>query len=606
MLLISNVFITSIYAKTSEELAEEIDQKEQELNNLTKELEDAEKLLEDASAKKTSSTNELDKIKLEMKELEAQEIVNELVQKQIEDNIYIKSLGKQEKEQKQNTEISSAYVSWKINPNFTTKLFVGSAENGVVKTSMYHQIITEDTIGEILALAKELDSLNDENDEYLKKLDEIEILTKSLVTRQAFLQTQIQKSEEALKRAENNTDGIRSKLGDVRQEIDQLTTEQNDILNKENDQTGGDGPDIPIPTPTPTSILPTPTGGGDPPPSGTSFYFNGTGRDRYQGHGVGLSQFGAYGAANHGWSAKKIVEFYYINTLVEVRTGHTVTPLGYSQMSADNYVAGLGEIPSKACGTLQKIEDWNAYADEQGWEAGDPKRNKYVIDNTSTVWDCWPEEAIKAQVIAARSYAVTSNQPICTTAACQVYAGGQAKAWASWETSNQYIVSKGSTHNNQIIRALYSSDNNQGYGTANNDTIFSNFSGNGTAYSYLRAANDNSVAYSYAYTHWEWNTYTYEMSDINEFLDYAANNYNTGGANSFIRSFKNNIGVAQQIDFIRDGSNRVRKIKITGNSGNDEMAGWLFKAIWNDWTYNTKPSNKRDYLYSLTIWKKDL
>ena len=35
------------------------------------------------------------------------------------------------------------------------------------------------------------------------------------------------------------------------------------------------------------------------------------------GHGVGLSQFGSYNLAKRGWSAKKILQFYYPNTKVE-------------------------------------------------------------------------------------------------------------------------------------------------------------------------------------------------------------------------------------------------------------------------------------------------
>lgn len=35
------------------------------------------------------------------------------------------------------------------------------------------------------------------------------------------------------------------------------------------------------------------------------------------GHGVGLSQFGSYNLAKLGWSAKKILEFYYPNTKIE-------------------------------------------------------------------------------------------------------------------------------------------------------------------------------------------------------------------------------------------------------------------------------------------------
>jgi len=374
----------------------------------------------------------------------------------------------------------------------------------------------------------------------------------------------------------------------VQQQIDSLTAEQQAIKQKENEQTGGGG-----------------GGGGTKPIETGEVYFHGTGRDLYQGHGVGMSQFGAYGAARNGMTAQQIVTMYYSNTRVETRTGLSINVEGYGTMSADNYAAGIGEVPSKACGSLQQIEDWSTFADQQGWSADDPKRNKYVLDNTSTVWDCWPEEAIKAQIIAARSYGVSSYQPICTTTRCQVYLGTQLKAWAAWETSNQYIISSGMTNNNQIIRALYSSDNSQGFGTANNDTVWSNFSGVGTPYSYLRHVNDTGVAASWTYTNWTWRTNSYNIDQIDQMFANAAGNYTTGGANSFLSSLKSEVGTVLSLTFTRDGSNRVKYVTVSGSKGAKNISGWLFKAIWNDWVYNSMPSGERDYIYSLTIWMQN-
>ncbi len=53
------------------------------------------------------------------------------------------------------------------------------------------------------------------------------------------------------------------------------------------------------------------------------------------------------------------------------------------------------------------------------------------------------------------------------------------------------VISSGYSDNGRIIEALYSSDNHNGWGTANNDTRFSDYAGNGTAISYLRAVNDS-------------------------------------------------------------------------------------------------------------------
>jgi SpoIID/LytB domain protein len=302
-----------------------------------------------------------------------------------------------------------------------------------------------------------------------------------------------------------------------------------------------------------------------------------------------LSQFGAYGAGRAGWSAQKIVTFYYTNTHIEQRPGN-ISVQGYGTMNLNTYVAGLGEVPDKACGNATQVAENPA---------------KYVLDNPNTVWDCWPAETIKAQVIAARSYAASYGGTICTTAACQVYKGGQGKKWAADETKDMVIVSHGSTHNGQIIRALYSSDNNQGHGTADNDTVFSSFAGVGTPYSYLRHVNDTSFAYKFQYTSWGWRTNGYSMASITSMLKHAKTNGKLSSSQrSYISSVLSDIGGSiSSLNFVRDGSQRVKKVRVTGINGvTREMAGWLFKGTWNSWIAAVKPTGQYDYIYSLTFY----
>ncbi|MEI7578984.1 MAG: SpoIID/LytB domain-containing protein [bacterium] len=584
----------NVLALSASEIEQQIIQKQIELDQLNLELKKVEAELTNNNHQKDSSTNEIKKIEFEIIDLETQAKLNTIQQQQMQNELEIQNLKMSEKEAEQNLQIATAYLDWKMNPNFTTKIIVSSKDTGFIKSAMYYNLINQDTNGGILSLANDISSLQQQNLDFSTNLLNIQEQKKTLEARKIFLDLQIANINDALKRSTQNSDGVRSKLNDVSQQIDQLSKEQQAIKDQEQTQTGGNEDPTPNITPQPPGTTPI-TG---------SFYFSGTGRDIYQGHGVGLSQFGAYGAAQKGWNAAKILTFYYSQTKIETRTGNTVTPQGYWTMGADEYVAGLGEIPSRACGTMEQIDAWNNFGNTQGWAPDDARRNKYVIDNASTVWDCWPEEAIKAQIIAARSYAVTNNQPICTSASCQVYVGGNAKAWVAWETADQYVVSTGSSSNNQIIRAFYSSDNNQGYGTADNDTVWSGFDGNGSAYSYLRSVNDNSVAYAFIYTHWAWNTYSYNNSDFDRFLTYASDRYTTGGANSFLKNLKNSVGTVQSISFERDASNRIKKVRITGTNGTGVIAGWLFKAVWNDWVYNTKSDGQRDYLYSLTFWQK--
>jgi len=110
-------------------------------------------------------------------------------------------------------------------------------------------------------------------------------------------------------------------------------------------------------------------------------------------HRVGMSQYGAFGRAKSGQSAETIVKAYYSN--VEINKNYpvpaTINVDGYGAIPfEDLYLKGIGEMPAK-------------WANEGGFEA------------------------LKAQAIAARTYALAATNngqgSICATEACQVYIG---------------------------------------------------------------------------------------------------------------------------------------------------------------------------------------
>ncbi|MEI6221329.1 MAG: SpoIID/LytB domain-containing protein [bacterium] len=324
----------------------------------------------------------------------------------------------------------------------------------------------------------------------------------------------------------------------------------------------------PIPTATTTSHPNTPSG---------NLVFSGQGRDLYQGHGLGMSQFGAYGAALKGYTAEQIVKFYYTGVTISADGKGTVNISSTGTMDIEEYVAGLGEIPDKACGTDAQV-------------ARNP--DKYVVDSSSTVWDCWPEESIKAQTIAARSYALAKQGTLRTDAGDQVYKGGLRKKWAADETRGQVI-----RYNGKIIQAFYSSDNNQGHGTANHATVWSDFSGETDALPYIKSVNDNSFALPGPWTNWKWKTEPFSYEQITNLLSIQSTEYPSG--KTFLKNLISDTGSIQALDFIRDPSERVWKVKIVGTKGTREIAGWYFKELWNDGVEkNLVPS----YIYSLTYY----
>jgi peptidoglycan hydrolase CwlO-like protein len=107
-------------------------------------------------------------------------------------------------------------------------------------------------------------------------------------------------------------------------------------------------------------------------------------------HRKGMSQYGARGrASSGGQTANQILKAYYGKEPVTKDTGGDINVNGYGSMNfEDKYLMGIAEMPST-----------------------------------------WPAEALKAQAIAARTYAYrikASGGSICTTEACQVYNDGKA------------------------------------------------------------------------------------------------------------------------------------------------------------------------------------
>lgn len=101
-------------------------------------------------------------------------------------------------------------------------------------------------------------------------------------------------------------------------------------------------------------------------------------------HRKGMSQYGARGRAQSGQDFKAILRAYYGKDPVNKDTGGSINVAGYGNMDFEStYLYGIAEMPSS-----------------------------------------WHPEALKAQAVAARSYAYrykSEGRQICTTEACQVY-----------------------------------------------------------------------------------------------------------------------------------------------------------------------------------------
>lgn len=103
-------------------------------------------------------------------------------------------------------------------------------------------------------------------------------------------------------------------------------------------------------------------------------------------HFKGMSQYGAFGRAKNGQSYETILKAYY-GSGIEIKDHNPdsqITVTGYGTYSLEEYAKRIYEMPG-------------SWGDEGGMEA------------------------LKAQAIAARSYALARGGTICATEACQVF-----------------------------------------------------------------------------------------------------------------------------------------------------------------------------------------
>lgn len=106
-------------------------------------------------------------------------------------------------------------------------------------------------------------------------------------------------------------------------------------------------------------------------------------------HRKGMSQYGARGRSQSGQNYRQILQAYYHKEPVNKDTGGTISVSGYGNLDFENsYMMGIAEMPSS-----------------------------------------WNMEALKAQAVAARTYAYRykqGGQTICTNESCQVFRKSKA------------------------------------------------------------------------------------------------------------------------------------------------------------------------------------
>jgi SpoIID/LytB domain protein len=187
----------------------------------------------------------------------------------------------------------------------------------------------------------------------------------------------------------------------------------------------------------------------------------------------------------------------------------------------------------------------------------------------------WPAEALKAQAIAARSYALYRVHPttglydVYDDTRSQVYRGKRAETSAgnSAVSSTSGVVLLSGT---SLVNALFHSAD--GGWTENNENVFVSSTGSivAGAVSYLRGASDRAPdgsSYDKGSPYAAWKTATYDGAALSAM---------------FATDPRTNVGTLSDLDLSHRGvSGRLISVTLTGELGSKTVSGDVFRAVFN-------------------------
>lgn len=574
IILVAAIFAVPISARSSSDVQNEINQQNQQLSELERQLASAQSELDSANAVYGGAAGELAQLEAEIAKITSEISRNKLQLQLLSKSEEVKELEKEQRELRQVETLNDGYITWRA---ANSQITIGSTK----QRGKYYQsqVIGVENAG-IERLAAEIIKLETQIVDFKSQVGSLEAQNEQLAARKREAEIRVAQLQAQVVVANGSVQGLQSQTSNVRNTISRLTAEQQTLQEYEN------------------WILQQAQGpGGNGQVAQGQIYFESRGRDAIQGHQVGMSQYGAQGAALSGYSAAQILQYYYQNAYVT----------DYPETS---------EITVRYCQGNPALAAYQEGCVLGGVYLG-PDITTRINFNEYLSWlgempESWHPEARKAQMIAARTYAIrfTNNgdpsSPICLTTYCQV--SFVLSGDKNWNTSEMDIVQATSgkvvTYGGQLIETLYSAENNQGFGSADSTTMFQNIYGDGQHTPYLVAVDDNAfaaVAHMYSWNYYcdqvacrdfrrSTNGYTY--TQVKEMLLSTGR----GEIAAMINAMGGEISL---ITFERDATNHIRKVVFTGTNGVvQKMGGWWFKNFWNNWVYSR---GSGDYIYSQTF-----
>lgn len=186
----------------------------------------------------------------------------------------------------------------------------------------------------------------------------------------------------------------------------------------------------------------------------------------------------------------------------------------------------------------------------------------------------WPTEALRAQVIAARSYAVKELNPktgrydVFDDTRSQLYRGIKSER----ATTDAIIAAEPGAvlrYDTKVIKAFFHSTG--GGATENNEYAFVGSSGTpGTPVAYLRGITDRSpdgVPYDASAPYYQWSTSTLTRSQLSAM---------------FSNDSRTKVGDLTKLDLRRRGvSGRLYQVVMYGSSGTKTVSADVFRYVYN-------------------------
>lgn len=388
-------------------LEEKIEKKEDQYESTSKKLDDVKNQQESISQQISDLSNKSNVTQAELNNVQAQ--INQLTQRLnvLQENLKDRRTSLSHKISVRDKAIRKFYQQG-ILGNFEA-LFLMSAPaglNGFEYANHSYSIeksVNKESVRLIHNLNAEISNFEKDKADAEKIKKDVEATQQQLVALKADLDNKKNQAQSEYNVLGEKKSGYESTLKNLSEEIASLSEKQQSIINAKSGGDNGtvgdyDSPEVDVP---------------DAPfdPAFAAFSYG-----AYT-HYKGMSQFGAKGRAEDGQDYKDIIEFYYDNDVKEEDLPDEIEVQGYGKMDFQRYLYGLAEMPSN-----------------------------------------WPEDALKAQAVAGRTYAYRyhkAGKAICTNEACQVFSKSKSDnppdKWKKAVDDTEDKIISGDSH------AMYSS-----------------------------------------------------------------------------------------------------------------------------------------------------